>query len=230
MLSKLLFLLKCKSKFNIILLFIKYKIIKILIRKKIKQEKKYFLELISNLDFSTEFFSSNAYNFSEVLSSKSDNFKYLEVGTFEGGSAIYVATKYPNSKIFCVDNWVRTEDGYKVLDFNEIERNFDKNKSNFRNIIKIKNSSDDFFKNNNHKFDVVYVDGYHKASQVLKDCQNAWKVLNLDGLLICDDYIWDHYEKIEDSPCFAINKFLTNINNFKILKVSNSQIFIKKAF
>ena len=78
-------------------------------------------------------------------------------------------------------------------------------------------------------FDIIYIDGYHLGSQVYKDCINSWKFLKKDGLLICDDYIWNGYEDIKENPCFAINKFLTEIkDNYKLLKVSNSQIFIKK--
>ena len=47
--------------------------------------------------------------------------------------------------------------------------------------------------------------------------------------MICDDYILDCYKDITKNPCYSINKFLNEIRNtFKILKVSNSQIFIKK--
>ena len=37
--------------------------------------------------------------------------------------------------------------------------------------------------------------------QVYKDCKNAWSALNNGGYLICDDYIWNFYENIEDNPC-----------------------------
>ena len=89
-------------------------------------------------------------------------------------------------------------------------------------------TSDAFFENNSKMFDVIYVDGYHKAEQVFKDCKNSWKFLKNSGIMICDDYIWNHYKKIENNPCFAINQFLKTIKNYKVLEVSNSQIFIKK--
>ena len=58
---------------------------------------------------------------------------------------------------------------------------------------------------------------------------NSWKFLNINGYLICDDYIWAFYPQIKDNPCYFINKFLNQIKgNFKIKKISNSQIFIKK--
>ena len=78
-------------------------------------------------------------------------------------------------------------------------------------------------------YDVIYIDGYNLGVQVYKDCKNSWKFLNNESFLICDDYIWDFYNDIEDNPCYAINKFLKEINGcYKIQKISNSQIFIKK--
>ena len=229
MFKKVIFLYKSQAKLFIIILFLAQKILNIFNKKKIKFHKKNFLELISNLRVSSEFFSVNAYNFFIHLSSLPKNFRYLEIGSFEGGSAVFVASKFRNAEVYCVDNWVKTEDGYSDLNFENIEMNFNFNIKKFKNIYKIKKSSDDFFISNNLSYDVIYIDGYHKSEQVYRDCSNSWKNLNKNGILICDDYIWDHYEAVKDNPCYAINKFLKNIENYKILKISNSQIFIKKT-
>ena len=229
MIKKIIFLLKSKSNIRIILLFLIQKIINIFDKNKIKKEKKLFLSLVSDLKISTEFFSVNAYNFYKHLSCLKSNFKYLEIGSFEGGSAIFVSNKFKKSLIFCVDNWVKTEDGYSNLNFNDVEKNFDFNTKNNQNIIKIKNNSNDFFSENKQNFDVIYVDGYHKSDQVFQDCVNSWKNLNLGGILICDDYIWSHYPEVKHNPCYGVNRFIKTLkNDYKILQVSNSQIFFKK--
>lgn len=228
MFKKIVFLYKSNSSIFIILLFLSQKISNLFVKRKIKSEKKFFLTLISKLKISSEFFSVNAYNFYKYLSLQPSDFKYLEIGSFEGGSAIYVSSRFNKSEIYCVDNWVKTEDGYSNLNFNNVEENFDFNIFNYKNINKIKKSSDDFFQKNEKTFDVIYVDGYHKAEQVFKDCVNSWKVLNNNGLMICDDYIWDNYKEVVNNPCYAINNFLDTINNYKVLKVSNSQLFLQK--
>jgi len=54
-------------------------------------------------------------------------------------------------------------------------------------------------------------------------------VLKKNGYLICDDYFWQHYSKIKENPCFAINKFLNEIKkSYKLINISNNQIFIEK--
>ena len=110
------------------------------------------------------------------LSSLKEDFKYLEIGSFEGGSAIYISNRFQNSKIFCIDNWVKTDDGYGNLDFNNVEKNFDYNILKSTNIKKIKKTSDNFFLNNSHNFDVIYSRWVSfKCNQVFKDCVNSWK-------------------------------------------------------
>ena len=226
--KKIIFLIKNKSKINIIMIFLIQKFFNIFIKKKIKSFKKRNQIFLKNKKITNDYFSMHSYNFFKYLNFLEGNFNYLEIGTYEGNSAMFVANTFPKSKVYCVDNWNKTEE-YGDQNFDIVEKNFDYNTSSFNNIVKFKNNSDDFFKKNNTLFEVIYIDGYHKDFQVLKDCRNAWKILKKNGLLICDDYIWNFYENIKENPCYSINKFIDEIKNEnKVLEVSKSQIFIKK--
>ena len=226
--KKIIFLIKNKSKINIITIFLIQKFFNIFIKKKIKSFKKRNQIFLKNKKITNDYFSMHSYNFFKYLNFLEGNFNYLEIGTYEGNSAMFVANTFPKSKVYCVDNWNKTEE-YGDQNFDIVEKNFDYNTSSFNNIIKFKNNSDDFFKKNNTLFEVVYIDGYHRDFQVLKDCRNAWKILKKNGLLICDDYIWNFYKNIKENPCYSINKFMDEIKNEnKVLEVSKSQIFIKK--
>ena len=226
--KKIIFLIKNKSKINIIMIFLIQKFFNIFIKKKIKSFKKRNQIFLKNKRITNDYFSMHSYNFFKYLNFLEGNFNYLEIGTYEGNSAMFIANTFPKSKVYCVDNWNKTEE-YGDQNFDIVEKNFDYNTSSFNNILKFKNNSDDFFKKNNTLFEVIYIDGYHKDFQVLKDCRNAWKILKKNGLLICDDYIWNFYENIKENPCYSINKFIDEIKNEnKVLEVSKSQIFIKK--
>ena len=226
--KKIIFLIKNKSKLNIIIIFLIQKFLNIFIKKKIKSFKKKNQIFLKNKRITNDYFSMHSYNFFKYLNFLDGNFNYLEIGTYEGNSAMFVANTFPKSKVYCVDNWNKTEE-YGDQNFDIVEKNFDYNTSSFNNILKFKNNSDDFFKKNNTLFEVIYIDGYHRDFQVLKDCRNAWKILKKNGLLICDDYIWNFYENIKENPCYSINKFMDEIKNEnKVLEVSKSQIFIKK--
>lgn len=226
---KLFFLKKCKAPLVVYFTYLQTKIRNIFFRNRIKYEKRKHKEFLKDKNITHDFFSSNAFNFLDILNRLKNNFNYLEIGSFEGNSAMFIANKFPNSKINCVDTWKKTEEYDDDTDFSVIERNFDKNVSKLKNIKKYKNDSNTFFEHNINYFQVIYVDGYHYGPQVYKDVKNSWKFLMMDGYLICDDYIWNISEKMDLTPCFAINKFLKEIKYcYKIELISNSQIFLKK--
>jgi len=224
--SKLFFLYKSESPFIVIYIFLISKIKNTFLKSRIKQEKRSHKIILSKKIISNDYFSANAYYFNNLLNKLPKDFKYLEIGSYEGNSALYVAINFPNSNITCVDLWEDVEE-YKGKNFNIIENNFDLNLKGLSNINKIKSTSDDFFVKNKTMYDFIYIDGNHKFDYVLRDCENAWKFLNDDGFLVCDDYIWNYYTDIKLNPCFAVNKFLEK-NKVKILLVTNSQIFFQK--
>ena len=92
-------------------------------------------------------------------------------------------------------------------------------------------SSDEFFKKNKKFFDVIYIDGDHKKSQVYKDISSAWRILNNKGLIICDDFFDGNIYKKNNKnvAAVAINRFIKKYNNeINIVSVNNSQIFFEK--
>jgi hypothetical protein len=60
-------------------------------------------------------------------------------------------------------------------------------------------TSDDFFKQNKEKFDVVFIDGLHMSEQVYLDILNSLDVLNENGVIICHD-MNPHSEIIQRYP------------------------------
>ena len=48
-------------------------------------------------------------------------------------------------------------------------------------------TSDEFFKNNNDTFDLIFIDGLHQYDQVKKDVYNALKFLNKNGVILLHD-------------------------------------------
>lgn len=55
-------------------------------------------------------------------------------------------------------------------------------------------TSDEFFKQNTEKFDIIFVDGLHICQQSLRDVENALLVLNVNGVIIMHDCIPSSYE------------------------------------
>jgi len=51
----------------------------------------------------------------------------------------------------------------------------------------IRKTSDEFFKNNKEKFDIIFIDGLHHYEQVIVDINNALSVLNDNGHILVHD-------------------------------------------
>ena len=51
----------------------------------------------------------------------------------------------------------------------------------------IRDTSDNFFKNNKDFFDIIFIDGLHIYDQVIKDINNSLKFLNKDGFILIHD-------------------------------------------
>lgn len=51
----------------------------------------------------------------------------------------------------------------------------------------IRSTSDEFFDQNKNNFDIIFIDGLHHYSQVLKDINNSLKILNKNGFILVHD-------------------------------------------
>ena len=167
-----------------------------------------------SVDITKKWFTNNLYFLSKNLSTlKIKNL--LEIGSYEGRSAIFFADIFRDSKISCVDTWSGSDE-HENINFKSIEDNFDQNvkflKDN-KSLTKFKMTSDIFFNQNNAKFDFVYVDGDHSSDQVLKDLKNSWSVLNSNGFLLVDDYMWWFYKDLNNNPAYSVNKFIKEYSN-----------------
>ena len=59
----------------------------------------------------------------------------------------------------------------------------------------VRKTSDDFFKNNDKKFDIVFIDGLHTYNQVKKDILNSVDFLNDNGIILVHDCMPDSISK-----------------------------------
>jgi hypothetical protein len=65
-------------------------------------------------------------------------------------------------------------------------------------------TSDEFFKQNSEKFDVIFIDGLHHYDQVTRDVENALKALSGNGIIILHDML----PKTEEEAVVPIPKTL----------------------
>ena len=68
----------------------------------------------------------------------------------------------------------------------------------------VKKTSDEFFKENQKKFDLVFIDGLHQFEQVNKDIENSLKSLKENGLILLHDCL----------PCKMRNQAVPRYSHF----------------
>ena len=187
-----------------------------------KKEKLKFLKCLKKKEITQDYFSINSYYWKKIINKNFKNFSYLEIGTFEGSSILFVLKNFLIKEAICVDVWEDEENFKRFLS------NCNEYKDKFRYF---KKTSNNFFLNNKDTFDIIYIDGSHAKSQVLDDIENSWKILNKNGVIICDDFFYGNiYQKVnKDIPIEAINIFFEiNKKKIKVLCVNNNQIFLQK--
>ena len=225
---RLNYLVKKKSNLSVILNFFIDRIKHPFLKSKKKLYRKIHQNYLLTKRTTTDYFSINAYYWHQIINDNYKNFSYLEIGSWEGNSALFILNNFKTKKVVCVDVW--EDSNFSEIQLNNFN-NFKNNMNEFKNrFSSFQGTSDNFFSKNKEKFDLIYIDGAHEAMQVYKDINNAWDALSVNGIIICDDYFYhDPKNMIENVPAVSINNFISeNKNKYKIICVNNTQIFIKK--
>ena len=221
-------IIKSKTKIIVIISFI------INFFKKFKNENEYIYNIYNNFKFSSHDWFTMKIPILKYYLDKCvfpSEIRALEIGSFEGRSAIFFIKYFNKINLTCVDTWEGSdEEIQQVADFRKIEDNFDYNIKDFKdNITKYKDTSTNFFKSNISKdFDFIYIDGDHKYEALLNDANSSFKLLNKGGFMLFDDFNWFYYENIKLNPIYAINSFLLNKKKSVEIIFAHNQLLIKK--
>lgn len=128
---------------------------------------------------------------------KTKIWKILEIGSFEGSSAVYFSDNlldHPESGLTCVDPF-HSNDSTTPFSMGGNDtmclfvNNISKSK-NFQKIMFHRMFSSEFYKKNTKKFGFIYVDGSHLVEDIKNDFIECLKILEPGGFLAFDDYKW----------------------------------------
>lgn len=134
--------------------------------------------------------------------------RILEIGSYEGRSAVVWNSIHPDGTIVCVDPFEGAShgDGYEAA--------FDENTAGLP-VAKMRMRSTDALvelAKVGARFDVVYIDGDHTAGMACLDGLMSWDLLRRGGIMIFDDYEWgDGGSRAGDNPRVGVDAFLKSI-------------------
>jgi lipopolysaccharide biosynthesis glycosyltransferase/predicted O-methyltransferase YrrM len=164
----------------------------------------------------------------------------LEVGSWEGRSAVYLLTTLctsPASLLVCIDhfNLFHTTAGRER--HAKILHNLRLTGSPFRvidefsvpglmTILREETASP----SSSGGFDFVYLDGSHEADDTLLDAELAWRLTRPGALFILDDYAWDKEPSTSvHHPARGIDTFLAlHAGQFELLS-KGYQVILRKT-
>jgi predicted O-methyltransferase YrrM len=155
-----------------------------------------------------------------------ENIRLLEVGSYEARSAVWFLEHiltHPSSTITCIDPF-----------FSRMaEIRFDHNiivSGGSSKVTKIKGKSQEALRLlKEDSFDVIYIDGSHRAVDVQTDASLSWPLLKRGGILIFDDYLWNLELPVEDRPKMAIDNFLSDFRSQLEILHKGYQVIARKV-
>ena len=192
-------------------------------------------------DFTADWFSKHIPMWSALVPLLPGHRKFLEVGSFEGRSAVWLLENMieEDGQLFCIDTWQGSPE-FHVLPEDSVKGSF---KRFQHNIALARGPKQRVHINNNRSihalaglmddhadtFDFAYIDGSHMASDVLSDACLTFGLMKLGGIMVFDDYLWDLREDVLNRPKMAIDAFTSMFNRKIRLMGFGEQLIIKKV-
>jgi predicted O-methyltransferase YrrM len=188
-------------------------------------------------EFSTDWTSKNYPSWCGALKDlRNVPVEVLEIGSWEGRSAIFFLEYLASSNITCIDTFSggieNVADAIQSQELPFVEQRFDRNLATYGDRVrKIKGRSDVALGSilpTGKKYDLIYVDGSHERDTAMVDTLLAWQLTKAGGYLIWDDYGGGGNAPDAERVQSAIDVFLTWHSSDLILIHKGYQVIIRK--
>ncbi len=187
----------------------------------LKSETK-FQSAPERFDFTTDWFCGNEKHFSKYLAHLIDTpCRILEIGCYEGRATVWllenIAT-HPDATVHCID----------VLEHASFRQNILAARSPEKVRLEIGLSRNLLRLCPENAFDFIYVDGGHRAIEVLEDAVLSFRLLKRNGIMAFDDFKWKDRASQDGTPKLAINAFLRIYKRKITVLMKGYQVWIRK--
>jgi len=194
--------------------------------------------------FTQDWFTHNTTNFNDCKTRLIESFNevnsILEIGCYEGRGTCWMLENMlsDNGSIICIDPFLGVDNPERAdpeLRYKPLEDRFNYNvaisKKSGQTINVIPTVSYTALASliaAGIQFDFIYVDGDHTGEGALTDACMAWGLLRQGGIMLFDDYFWDHEPNVLDRPKAAIDAFMNTFSRRYKVTTVGYQIAVQK--
>jgi predicted O-methyltransferase YrrM len=154
--------------------------------------------------------------------------KILEIGTFDGKNAFLLSLLFEDAKVETID-LKKNDDNFKnfynrknqINKFTNLRNNFlSKNKK-----IIFKEFNSIHLYNSDKKYDLIWIDGAHGYPVVSMDIINSLRLINKNGIIMCDDI---YVNKIKSDKMYNSNAAIETLTELKNENIINFDLIYKR--
>lgn len=177
--------------------------------------------------FSSDWFTEHIRVWEQLLTEfkgKAD-VRYLEIGVFEGRSAIWMLENiltHPSARLTAIDIFP-----------GDLQERFVGNldKAGVRDKVELfKGTAQETLRELPlASYDIIYIDGSHRAKHVFLDAALSWDLVKAGGVLIFDDYLWNLELPLDVIPKGSIDTFLMAFGDELELLHREDQVVVRKS-
>ena len=146
--------------------------------------------------------------------------KILEIGTHDGKNSLLLSLIFNNADVDTIDLPKTSKDFVKFYNRENKLDNFIKS----RNQILKKSNKINFIEtnsinllNSNKKYDLIWIDGAHGYPMVCIDIINSLKLINTNGIIMCDDIFINNIQSDKMYKSIAAFETLNELATEKII-------------
>lgn len=168
---------------------------------------------------------------------RNNSLRILEVGSWEGRSALFFLNFFPHATITCIDTFEGGHHEHMALagKLPVIEERFDHNLAPFGSRTeKLKCLSQEGLRwlgEQQRRYDLAYIDGSHVPDDVAADTVGVWPLIEPGGVIIWDDYqlgVVHGNLPLDQRPQSAIDAFLSAHDGSYRMLARGYQLIIEK--
>ena len=158
------------------------------------------------------FEGETTFNMSQMISQNVEGYKHYAIDPFDTSADLPEKNMSSTKEIF-LNNLKESSQG--LVEF--------MNMKSFDALIELRNRG--------VKADLIYVDGDHRAPEVLQDAVLGFELLNIGGVMLFDDsVVWRYKGDITNSPKIAVDNFIQCYwDRLEVLEIPNGyQLAIRR--